>query len=264
MDGVSLQTTNMTKLFTLVLSLIVFQAFAQVRYTDLNPDYYQNSSGSKNFDVNGDLKPDLQFSLTILDPMFDVWFVLNTDDSVDVMIDTAHFNFVGMVANGFVIHQGLKWKSGNNLPIAYLTSGSAEGEWPGSTDKYLVYRLRNGQNSQYGWLRMSVHNKVNNFTVKGYAYEETVNTPLATDDNWTGFTEMEKPEPDLKAYLKGRTITFNTTLSYAMIDMTGKEILVGKTEDDNECVDISALSPGVYTMKLMGSKGVVINKWYIN
>lgn len=253
----------MQKIILLLPFLAVLQLNAQIHYTDLKPNYVQNTTGVKNLDLNGDLKTDLQFSLTILDPSSDVWFVLSTDDSVDVFIDSTQFNSVGRINSNKLIHSGLKWKTGSNIPVAYLTSGAAEGPWPGSVSKYMAFRIRNGANHYYGWLRMSVHSKVNSFTLQEFAYETTPNKTITTDDLLTAAPTVASKVEYLSYTLDGRTLYFSETLRFELFDLSGRSVLSNYPDQFSKTVALNELPSGVYLIKLEGSQGLVSKKLYL-
>ncbi len=256
------------KLFLLPLFLLTaYQAGAQVTYVNIEPDYYQNTSGDKRFDVNADGVPDLEFSLTILNPATDVWFTLNTHDSVDVWIDSTNFNSVKRIDQGVLISAAGKWKTASNIPVAYLTSGSKEGPWPGSTDKCLAFRLKKGSNYQYGWMRLSVHEKVNNYTVKDYAYRQELNMPITAGQQYqTSVAPATLTTQNLVMELFDKKIRIHAStgnFSYSIYTLSGIEKMHGDVYEDQTNIDMAGFSAGIYIIGVHSAGSVLFKKIFI-
>lgn len=240
----------MGKIFTLIAALLLsWVANAQISYKDIAPDYFQNSSGEKEFDFNSNLNSDLKFSLTILDPNYDVWFVLSTGDSTEVLADMSNSNFLRQLNKGDAIPVSGQWKSSENLAIAYLTSGSPEGVWPGSLNKYFAFRMRKNGGFQYGWMQMSVHNKVNNFTLLDYAYQSANDVPInAGEFGSTGVTVIIHEELfDAICVNRNLKLSFNNAcLETVILDAQGNTCkrIPGNYKELN--ADLSALPEGMY------------------
>lgn len=181
-------------LMAIAVVLLSWNSHAQISYKDIVPDYFQSASGEKEFDFNNDLITDLKFSLIILDPTSDVWFVLSTGDSTEVLTDPSHSNFLHQFDKGVSVPLGGSWKSSDNVAVAYLTSGSPEGVWPGASNKYFAFRIRKNGEFQYGWMQMSVHSKVNNYTLKDFAYQLT--TGMAIQAGEYTVTGLVQAMPD--------------------------------------------------------------------
>lgn len=236
---------------------------AQILYTDIAPDYFQSTNGDKVIDLNNDLTPDLDFSLTLIDPKFDVWFVLTTGDSTEILIDSAHFNFLQQFDEGMLIPKSGQWKNGQYLAIAYLTSGSPEGVWPGAIDKYFAFRMKQNGKYQYGWMQLSVQDKVNNFTLSSFAYQSTPDIPIhAGEYVKSGLSKLMNQDDFNTTFLNG-VLKISSTVAFletSIISASGIECrhLVGHQKEQS--IDLSDFPEGIYVVCIKTNSGYSYRK----
>lgn len=255
----------MKKHVLLITFLLPLFALSQVIYTDIVPDYYQNSSGEKTIDADQNGTTDLLFSLTILNPLTDVWFVVNTDTAYsELLTDPSAFGFIKRLEAGAVIDANGAWKSGNQVSLAYLTSGQAEGPWPGSADKYLAFRLKKAKQYYYGWLRMNVNSKVNNYTLKDYAFQSKANEAIkAGDKNSTGIARFDQAELEWRCdreyvYLQ----QLQNGVQAELYDLEGK--LVSAAGENNGVISLPRKGKGLFVLLLRTDAGMKPYKLYLN
>jgi hypothetical protein len=250
-------------LLVLAAVLLSWNSNAQISYMDIVPDYFQSTSGEKEFDFNNDMISDLKFSLIILDPNADVWFNLATGDSIEVLTDPSQSNFLQQFDMGVSIPLSGSWKSSENLAVAYLTSGSPEGVWPGSLNKFFAFRMRKNGGYQYGWMQMSVHSKVNNYTLKDFAYQLTTGVAIhAGEFTNTGLAEPTSDNIFSTLYADGNLkLSFESEcLETIMLDARGIEYkrVTGNYSELN--LDVSDLPGGMYVVCVNTGSGYGFRK----
>lgn len=252
----------MFKLLFVLFAACSLELQAGITYVDLQPDYLQSTSGNTTFDVDENGRNDLEFSFVIISKGNDVWFTLNTDDSVDVWIDTEKFlTGVKRIEPNVVIDADKNWKTDSNIPIAYLTTGAAEGGWPGSVDKYMAFRLKKNGLYYYGWLQMSLDSKLNNFTVTRYAFQNTPNTAITTGE--TGVASVNPPISNSN----GISVKIADALIHITSSKDGVDAMIynsagiamrgSQTASSEMDIDVSNLVAGLYFLKVGADNNVV-------
>lgn len=252
----------MYKLLLVLFIVCSFELQAGITYVDILPDYVQSTTGNTTLDVDKDGRADLEFSFVIISKGNDVWFTLNADDSVDVWIDTEKFlTGVKRIETDVVVDATKKWKTDSNIPIAYLTTGAAEGVWPGSVDKYMAFRLKKNGAYYYGWLQMSVDSKLNNFTITRYAFQNTPNTAIKTgetDATSVSSSTDSNNKTTVKVTNTQVDITSNKEGLNAFIYNSIGEVIMSRFAASFEMnLDISNLTAGLYFLKVNNDNNIV-------
>lgn len=236
---------------------------AQIVYKDLVPDYYQDHTGNKSFDLDADGTADIVFGFVILDPSSDVWFNVNVPAHAEVQVSSS--NFISRLNAGVPVSSAGTWKSGDNLPLAYLTSGTPEGSWPGATDKYLAFRLQHSGDYRYGWMRLSIDSRVNNYTVKDYAYQSTDGTPInAGDKGIAGIIELSETFDGKIMRGNGELImtAAGAVQEGVLYDLSGRELSRGVRNGSSMRFDTNGVQEGTLLLfRLSTDAGPVAVKY---
>ena len=182
------------------------QANAQVTYTDVDPDEaYAGAGESYNLDLNNDGTTDFVISIdsNIYPGMFSTGTYGETFSGLvrSVNIDAAAGNgVIGSTsgANAFnayaLIGPGMSFISSSQLildaffgVVDYPLPGSIYyygvfGNWVDVENKYLGLRFEDAGETYYGWARLDCGADYLSFTIKGYAYNATPDTPIETGE----------------------------------------------------------------------------------
>ncbi|UTW61752.1 T9SS type A sorting domain-containing protein [bacterium SCSIO 12741] len=250
----------MKKLLTLGMIGLTMSLSAQINYVDIQPDYHQNFSADKSFDLDQDGSNDLTFSLTILDPQWDVWLTYSTMGDLEICTDPNDYGFMRQFTDSVFLDTSLEWKSGNDLAMAYLTTGAPEGRWPGVEDKYLAFRLKTNGEWLYGWMRLSMHPKVNSITIKDYAYEASPNEGIRTGQTKVDVrpTYLEESLPPSSPFHLRRTGTFyhvssnHAEFTATLLSLNGQVMLEKSSATRLLEFNSESLPSGIYLLRLSG------------
>lgn len=165
-------------------------ADAQIIYTDINPDAVVNPSQIVNIDINGDNVNDFQLGVEqYLDSLGNPYVTLAVCQVTNAANGVLGTLYYGQYPLPFNLNNGdsiaasnPNWNNGSiNQGVQYLSivyGPAVYGYWNGATDKYVGVRFVAGNNTHYGWIRLSVNNGSSQITVKDMAYQALPNTGL--------------------------------------------------------------------------------------
>ncbi len=161
-------------LISLSASLLSSEIYSQVYYQDLVPDTTLNTWSGKDIHIHSVWTSVLTYgaaeNLTIWQE-FDSQIVINAFDDCEVVMNGLHPAVMNL---DDLIGPSLTWQA----PDYEILNNGTEGHWVGVTDKYLGVRIQSGADWIYGWIRLDVNTAGTSVTIKDYACNETVNTPL--------------------------------------------------------------------------------------
>jgi hypothetical protein len=240
-----------------IASVVTNKLFAQIVYTDLNPDAIPGAMFA--LDLNNDGIQD-----------FGIYYATGSQ----VVIQPLGLNaYLGQVQNT----SGLPWALANgqnicdtstiwldSLKPGTLVQSTTLGYWVGATDKYMGLKLVVGGNTYYGWVRMDILFSGASFAVKDYAYESTPNTCIAAGAGTLGINNIIN-EDEVNVYphpfSSSTTITTTRDLQDATIsltDYTGKLVKSSKNIYGKQIeIDRKQLPNGIYFLKIK-EKGKVV------
>ncbi len=165
-------------------------AFSQVVYHNINPDsqiqveWFQTSY--YNFSTDEFANDTLRFSLFSDSERLiyargygNMWFVKN-----------AEYDNVDTVSIGSMIDNTLSYRQQTaQLSNFYVYDSQCNGAWCNVTSKFLGFRIKEGTNIYYGWLRMSTNQDNNCLIVHDYAIQLTPGIPIAAGEGLPIFAE---------------------------------------------------------------------------
>ncbi|SFU29564.1 Por secretion system C-terminal sorting domain-containing protein [Pustulibacterium marinum] len=239
----------------------VTEASGQIMYTDVDPD--EGGAGVLyNLDMDNDNNSDFQLR------HLDVSFSGGTLNSVVVgPAADSMSNFSNSILassnEGFVyplvLNGGDPISSGvsgwNNEELQYLNGESCSvGNWCDETDKYLGLRFKIGTDVYYGWARLDVATNGESWVIKDYAYNTQPGEPLDA-----GETDPTMGTEDLLASTV-KVVTDNKFIelynlpsksAYKLYAISGKEVMMGQTSEENFVIPANGLSNGVYIVQIL-------------
>lgn len=136
--------------------------------------------------------------------------------------------------------------------------------WKNSHEKFMGVRFKVGTKYHYGWVRLSINGDFRSMTIKDYAYEDTPETPITTEDV-SSVVELENNDT-YKIYSFGSILYINNlskTQNHAFMeiyDYNGNLIRTAELTEINNTFFMSDLSNGIYFVRVKDDIGTNTKK----
>lgn len=242
-------------------------ANAQVTYFDINPDIvYSNSSGA--IDITGDSQADYYFADTNY-VANNVWFAAVVPIGTQaVAADLGAYNYPFKMVAGTPIDATITtWLTGSATgSMALSVSGSfpygSASYWDGdATDGYLGMKMDIAGNTIYGWLRVSVAANTQSLTLKDLGFNATPNTGIDAGETGLGMDELTGK---ISVYSFNNILNVNlmeslTNANLSIVSMSG-QMVVSKSINASEQIDLNAFAAGIYTVSIQSEEGYMVEK----
>ncbi|MFD2890966.1 T9SS type A sorting domain-containing protein [Flavobacterium chuncheonense] len=253
---------NCPIIILLFLNLFL-KAHAQIIYTDIIPDYVsQNLGDSYNLDLNNDSTTD--FTLISYNEIID-WFHIYTNQGPNntFIAVTPWFANPIPLNNGDLISQTLTSSFQTFENIGFITAGDCccqeticNYDWKDKGDKYLGVRfIINGQ-IHYGWARLNVSTH-SQWTIKDYAYQATPNIGILAGQTTALSLNDTDTVKDITISILNKNIVvhnLNQANTYELYSITGQKISNGTITKENNSINTSLQSKGIYILKITDSE----------
>ncbi|MBC8047129.1 MAG: T9SS type A sorting domain-containing protein [Fimbriimonadaceae bacterium] len=266
----------------LASSFIIYhqQVYAQVVYTDLEPDIVIEHDGDDfSIDMDNNGTDDFHFSKkTFYDwsTNFHSTIWAGRDGTFKNEI-AASYQTIGWAAyssyiqqfpynfsKGYPINVLLSFQNDNRQIIAgnvLYDSGwlQKKGNWWDDVieDRYLgVHFVDSDDNYHYGWIRCDVVDSGKTFIMKDYAYETKVDGFINAGD-LLSYTGIETQHADLvNIFTSGNTINIisginNSIYQVVIYDMQGKIVHTNKYTDSEITIQLPHIAKGVYLVEII-------------
>lgn len=261
-------TPTLTLIAVLAISfLFVPGANAKIIYNDINPDITKSSTGTTRLDIDDDGMTDMEVNLNIMG-LKDVWLTINTPTGTQVAMQDWHSRLFQLYD---FIDDTSTWMNDANIPLAYLTSGTVEGPWPGKTNSYLGFQFIKDGNKLFGWMRIEVSENVRSFSIREVAYEDLVEFPIMAGDKTkeVSVNEFRKTINDPAFTIGNRVLQVNNTETEGfsnlyITDISGKTLVRTNIISGTQSINLSMLPAGIYCVNLTGKRKNLSKKVYIN
>ncbi len=173
------------------------------------------------------------------------------------------YNYPFALGNGVTISSGqATWFAGDTdigsmynfvgtLNFNSCYSGAGASNWCGVTDRFLGLRFTVGADVHYGWAHLDVNAAGTEFTVKGYAYEQTPGAPITTDTTLS--LDAENPLEKTKVVALNKSIglyNLAESTNYTLYNMSGQKVLEGSTNLNTYVIEANSVSSGVYIIEV--------------
>lgn len=254
--------------FSVIALLSIHLLSAQIQYTDISPDFI--TTVGANGQSSGDNLSPIDFNNDGVSEYHFFWFQANpvewnlninrilTASSVAESAGQYCCQTQPLVQNA-TIGAALNWASSTT---SYLANPGAP-IFSGMGDRYIGVRFKIGSNTHYGWILISVANKV--LTVKSYAYQKTPDTPIAAGDKGSlSVSEAEAGNTSVKLYPNPAKEYFTVTdgigknFTYEITDAAGRMVDKGSADAGNK-ISIK-FSTGTYVVKLKSEGKISVQK----
>ncbi|MFA8300201.1 MAG: Ig-like domain-containing protein [Hyphomicrobiales bacterium] len=182
---------KITILFVVAMAVIGKFSFAQIVYTDINPDFsvtidpeVQTAKNLLKIDFNGDDNDEFNFRYDdMTNTTIGGWFLhMSFDTNNEFILKGDKTNSYGgrylqALDKGASIESGANW--GSSVPEPFIGDDS-DPNFQGKGDKYVGVKFYLEDKLHYGWVLLSFEGKV--LTIKEYAYEQAPSQPIKTGD----------------------------------------------------------------------------------
>jgi hypothetical protein len=247
-------------------------ADAQIIYTDITPDAVINPSQVVNIDLNGDNVNDFQLGVeqyldSLGNPLVTL-AVCQVQNPANGVLGTLYYGQYPLPFNlnngDSIAASNPNWNAGSiNSGLQYLSivyGPGIYGYWNGATDKYLGVRFVAGNNTHYGWIRLSVNTGSTQITVKDMAYQALPNVGL-TAGQLVGVAELM--DNGVNVIQQNNQIIVNVTEGdvkgvVRVYSATGALISEEQLTSAQHVVNTGAAATGVYIVRVdRGDKSYV-------
>lgn len=184
--------TNMKTIRPFLISALFLSTLgnseAQVVYKDLSPDLVlqmpQESYNNIELDIDGDQVGDVKFQYTNY-PSFSLWNLgIVQVDTINNKFETMYDNSMSPSPIGDYYVKQLSANDEVSSAASFSSDYPQVGDiynanFNGQSGKYIGFRMKSGSDFKYGWMAVELSGSGDmTFTIKEYAYQNTVNTPI--------------------------------------------------------------------------------------
>jgi hypothetical protein len=138
------------------------------------------------------------------------------------------------------------------------------GNWLGANDKYLGVRFMIGNDTHYGWVRLSVTSDADSIIIKDFAYQAQPGVGLTADQS-TGIAPQQSSTD--------RVYSFNNVLhvnrqnaqpaTVTVYNVLGEAVITEQTTDVNYTTSLENLTTGIYMVSVKTEEGESVTKVYV-
>lgn len=174
---------NLKNIITGSFILFCFVSFSQVQYTDEVPDDNITLRNEIEVDINQDQNIDFVLSYQANfgnGTLYFGQFTIECFNNNQVAISN---DSVAALSLYDVINEDLNWMGANQANIQYVSNNNDLdiGNWKGLNQGFIGVRIAEGNNYQYGWIRLHRESLISMFLMD-YAFEENPNQAIMAGD----------------------------------------------------------------------------------
>jgi len=255
----------------------VTDASGQIEYTDITPDFNGGTNTDYALDLNDDGIDDFQIVQSTYGYPSYSFFVnrlalrpLNASNEALVDDPSAgNYAYPFALDSGDVISSGQATWNNNGLEStsfqslnwasSYNGSLSNDGNFVDVTDKFVGLRFNISGQTHYGWVRLDVNADATVWAIKDYAYNTTPNEPINAGQSALSINEFSTNTIKVVSLNKSIGLyNLPQTARYRVMDISGKSILEGATNNDSYVVEANGIANGIYIIELSDSNSNAI------
>jgi hypothetical protein len=248
-------------------------AKAQTVYTDIIPDSTVNTDGGTfNLDLNNDGTFDFTFFETHNPGGSSTSSYTKTgisplgSNAIAGSVSGAYIYPFAM-NSGDTVKASLTWNIGSNQSMGSYWGGVAPyGNWLGLNDKYVGLKLDVAGNIYYGWARLDVDATGSAFTIKDYAYMNSIDQEIVIGATSVGINNQQLEETTI--YNDNREIYIRSESKsdglITITNMAGQQVHVENKTGTETIINLEAVKAGIYFVTLSSgdlryTKRILIN-----
>lgn len=248
-------------------------ADAQVVYTDVNPDTVINNFQTYLLDIDNNGQPEMNMEV-IRYPGGDQMIRLGVQPVNGILgsLYQANYPLPFALDNGDSVSATTPgWQSGSiNGGVQYLAvlyGSQTFGNWTGVNDKYLGVRFRIGQNTHYGWARLSVAATGDTLTIKDYAYQAIPDLGITAGDMVAG-VPANSLRDSLHIFSSSNTVIIRNSSSnpagtVRILNTLGQCVCQTPVSGANMRISLEDHPHGIYFVEVSDDKNRITKKVYI-
>lgn len=250
-------------------------ANAQIQYTDISPDTTFSGNTTFDIDLNNDQVMDFRISMSSSNSTFVTssgstymrygsMYINNLASNSIALYTSSYADTIPTGAN--IQATGMMWgtwthkmaygnktvtKAGSNTNTVSSTSGA----FNNTKDKFLGLRIKVGNDTLYGWVRVDVGDHASYATVKDYAINLTPGEPIKAGQTVSTAVAEVETKGTMSAFAANGNVYVKASQelmgnNYQIIDLTGKVLKEGKLNRNQETISMEASPPGVYLVRV--------------
>jgi hypothetical protein len=248
---------------------------AQIVYMDINPDTIVHDSTVFDLDFDNNGQPELRFEtvnyMGTYAPvhMANVTVSGDTNNAIIGSLYSSQYPLpFAMNAGDSISGTNTNWRNANmNGGLQYMAIEYGPytfGNWLGANDKYLGVRFMIGNDTHYGWVRLSVTSDADSIIIKDFAYQAQPGVGLTADQS-TGIAPQQSSTD--------RVYSFNNVLhvnrqnaqpaTVTVYNVLGEAVITEQTTDVNYTTSLENLTTGIYMVSVKTEEGESVTKVYV-
>lgn len=247
----------------LAATLVTVSAGAQVSITDLDPDVVLEAGDFFELDINGDSETDLTFLNALVSAsLYNSQNLFVSQGSVAgtvATVDGYYFALASVIDVGETLAESDNWVP--YLGICYFNLLGGDGPWLNAIDKFSGFRLKDGSDYNYGWIRMDITQEPFVITIKDVAYNTTIDEAVTTEFYVNIQSEESSPAQVFMAesMLHIQLEEGVTDARVILYNMNGEKLFVDLIHS-SQSIDVSRFPKGVYIISIIVGENVFTTK----
>ena len=120
-----------------------------------------------------------------------------------------------------------------------------------AADSYVGMQFAIGANTHYGWVRLAAGSSSENFTIMDFAYESTPGAAINAGQSLS--VEDFDQAHNYVISFTDKQVTIASIVDqakYRIISISGKVVMSGSSNSENQIIDLSNLSSGIYIVEV--------------
>ncbi len=254
-------------------------ADAQIIYTDITPDVVLTGNNSSyGLDMDNNNTTEMNFSSysyfdSLQNPLVYLMdltlYPPNTNATLGALFQ-GYYPFPYALANGApIIAADTNWRdvtvNGGDQYLAAEIYGNPYGYFLGQSDRYMGVRFNINNQLHYGWVRISCNATASILTIKDYAYNAQVGSPINAGDMPNSIQPIN--QNITRIYSSNNQLIINrdqtNPVTVTIVNLQGETILAEQTTEQTYTHDLSNLAAGIYLVAVTGEFGTTKQKIYI-
>ncbi|MDX1461680.1 MAG: T9SS type A sorting domain-containing protein [Marinirhabdus sp.] len=243
----------------------VADATGQVTYTDIEPDVVLAVGDTYNIDFTGTGAQNVEISNPDGLAGGNAALAFPSSGGAFVGFTAGGFEYPSLLIDGDAVGPSETFTTpGERGDLNYYGCAYSNSQWCDEVvDGLLGVRFTFDGNTHYGWVRMDTDvNGSNEMVVKGFAFEATPDTAIEAGDEGSPLGVADQAFNNFSYFTDANTLTLSAATAMDNVtihNISGQQVSTSALTSNNERVDISALSTGVYlaTVTIEGTRKTI-------